>query len=472
MSAKKPDITPHFYWGRLGKGYLVTNDAGEHARLSPAQFRRYSRTGGLPASAALDELRSKGFVRSELDFADQAAKWGQSNSYVRRGPGLHIMVLTLRCDHACLYCQAGAGRAGGGASDMSPATVRKTIDFILSSPCKGVTVEFQGGEPLLNWPALREAVLYGERAAASSGKDMKFALVSNFSLMTLEKAAFLVKHRVALCTSLDGPAALHDMNRPRPGGGSHARAVRWLRYFRKALGACSDCGPSALLTVSKCSLGREREIIGEYARLGLTSVFVRPPAPIGFARDVWGRIGCTPEEFTGFYSRSLELVLDLNRKGVPFREKTAFLIVKKALGFEDNHYVDLRCPCGAGLGQLAYDHNGDIYTCDEGRMLARQGDDVFKAGNVRSSTYAGVISAPAVKACAASSCLDSQPLCARCVWRPYCGVCPVYNYQTQGSLWGFMPANERCRIMKGVFEAVFRALGDPSAEKIFRRWLD
>jgi len=432
----------------------------------------FTRTGSLtPSSPKLRDMEEKGFLRDKLDFGALARVWKESNAYVDRGPGLHIFILTLRCNHKCLYCQSGALCEEGNRSDMDIRTARKSVDFALSAPVKGLTIEFQGGEPLLNWAALKETVLYGEKKAAAAGKEIKFALVSNFSLMTEEKAAFLIKHGVALCTSLDGPAALHDKNRVFAGGSSHALTVKWIKYFRKACGKGSDCGPSALLTISKYSLGREKEIVEEYARLGLASIFVRPLAPIGFARNVWDKIGCSPEEFSGFYRNSLGHVLRLNKAGAAIKEKTAFLLVKKMIGLEDNKYVDLRCPCGAGLGQLAYDFNGDIYTCDEARMLARQGDGLFRIGGVFKDTYRQVISAAAVKACAAASSLDSQPLCARCVWRPYCGVCPVYNYQTQGSLWGDMPVNGRCRTMKGVFEAVFGFLKDKGSVEVFRKWL-
>ena len=466
-------IPPYVWWQRLDEEYLLTNDTGEYIMLSSGEFRTFTGTGALPSSnPKLREMEEKGFIRGRLDFKNLSRRWKESNAYLDRGPGLHIFVLTLRCNHKCVYCQSGALREEEKRSDMDIRTARKSLDFALSAPVKGLSIEFHGGEPLLNWNVLKETVLYGEKKARAAGKEIKFALVSNFSLMTKEKADFLVRHGVALCTSLDGPACLHNRTRAFAGGSSHALAVKWIKYFTRACGKGSDCGPGALLTVSKYSLGREKEIVEEYARLGLASIFVRPLAPIGFAGAMWDKIGCSPEEFTGFYANSLGHVLRLNKKGLAMKEKTAFLLVKKIIGLEDNKYVDLRCPCGAGLGQLAYNFNGDIYTCDEARMLARQGDGLFKAGNVFRDTYPRIISSGAVKACAAASSLDSQPMCARCVWRPYCGTCPVYNYQTQGSLWGYMPDNGRCRILKGVFETVFRLLKDKEALEVFQGWLD
>jgi radical SAM protein with 4Fe4S-binding SPASM domain len=105
-------------------------------------------------------------------------------------------------------------------------------------------------------------------------------------------------------------------------------------------------------------------------------------------------------------------------------------------------------------------------------MLARQGDASFRVGNVLSGAYAGAVSSPAVRACAAASSLDLQPACSRCVWRPYCGVCPVYNYQAQGTLWGDMPSNARCAVLKGTFEAVFGLLRHPRKAALAARWLD
>jgi len=470
----KNNIPPYIYWGRLGKEYILTNDAGDFARLDPARFRRFISSGTLAAeTSACRELQAKNFIRGRLDFDGFAAKWGQSNAYLRRGPGLHIMVLTLRCNHRCLYCQSGAIGADSAKSDMGILTARKCVDFALKSPNDGITLEFQGGEPLLNWPALKETVSYGARKAKEAGKEIKFALVSNFSLMTSEKADFLIKNGVALCTSLDGPAALHDKIRILAGGDSHAAAIKWLRYFSKKCGKDSDCGPAALLTVSKYSLGRAKEIVDEYKGLGLAGIFIRPLAPIGFAGAAWDKIGYSAGDFVKFYGESLAYIIALNKKGYFLKEKTAFLIIKKALGFRDNKYVDMRCPCGAGLGQLTYNYNGDIYTCDEARMLAWDGDDIFKAGNVFKDRYREVISSGAVKACASASSLDSQPACARCVWRPYCGVCPVYNYQTQNSFWGYMPANERCRLLKGIFEAVFNHLKDAKTRsQVFEKWLE
>lgn len=454
-----------FNWRRLPGGVLVTACMGGWARLSSEEFRLFA-AGRLKKGPALARLRAAGLLRTRLDMESLSADWSDSNDYLRRGPGLHILVLTQRCNHRCVYCQAGevTGRS------MTAATARRAIDTAFSAPVDGLAIEFQGGEPLMNWPVLKSAVAYARAKARRTGKDLELSVVSNFSLMDAAKAAFLIENGVAVCTSLDGPAGLHDANRPYSGGSAHASAARWIEHFRRARGAEPPGGPSALLTVTRASLGRAREIVDEYARLGLPYVFPRPLSPMGLARRRWAEIGYSPSEFLAFYGEALRRVLELNLAGRRIKEKTAFLAVKKILGSQDNRYVDLRCPCGAGLGQLAYDWDGGVYTCDEGRMLARDGDLSFRLGSVGDG-YAALIDAEPVKVCAVASSLDLQPSCARCAYRPYCGVCPAYNSSLQGGPWGNMAANGRCEIMKGTFDLLFGLLARKRWRAVFEDWL-
>jgi sulfatase maturation enzyme AslB (radical SAM superfamily) len=81
---------------------------------------------------------------------------------------------------------------------------------------------------------------------------------------------------VYFSTSLDGPADLHNRNRPRPGRNSHELALAGIERVRHALGRDKV---SALMTTTPESLRRGREIIDEYARHGFLSIFLRPVSP-------------------------------------------------------------------------------------------------------------------------------------------------------------------------------------------------
>ena len=474
-TSERQSLLPQALWKKIGANYLLTNDSGHYAWLREKDFALVTAGTMAEKDPRFAELAAKGFVRNRLDFNDLASKWKKKNAYLYYGPGLHILVLTLRCNHKCLYCQSAAAGVGAMHTDMPEAVARKSIDLAFNSPSPSITIEFQGGEPLLNWNVLKSAAVYARKKAKASGKDLKLALVSNFSLMTEEKADFLLEHEVSLCTSLDGPKALHDRNRVCSSGSSYGDTVKWIKYlqarYKKQVPEYRVFKPSALLTVSRYSLSGHKEIVDEYVKLGLEDIFIRPLAPIGYARRLWDKIGYDAGEFASFYLKSLDYILKLNRRGVVIREKMASMMLDKIVNFSDPGYLDARCPCGAAIGQLAYNYNGDIFTCDEGRMVGWEGDDLFRIGNVSTHSYKQVITSATTKVCVVSSNLEAQPSCARCVYKPYCGVCPVYNYETQGSLWGNMPSNDRCGLFKGIFEALFTLLKDPEKAAILKKWV-
>src|SRR4029077_20050426 len=140
--------------------------------------------------------------------------------------------------------------------------------------------EFQGGEPLLNFPLVEKIVSAARTAALSADKKVDFVIASNLALLDDTILAFCKANDVLLSTSLDGPADLHNKNRPRPGGNSHELAVKGIRRAQEVLGP-ERIG--ALMTTTEGSLGRVAEIVDEYLRLGLDGIFLRPLSPYGFA---------------------------------------------------------------------------------------------------------------------------------------------------------------------------------------------
>ncbi len=459
----------HFRFERLPEGVLVTGDSGRWALLTPREFAAFSEGRVRESSALARRLLPLNFFGERLDIEREAGEIAALSAGLLQGPSLHILVLTLRCNQSCVYCRA---TCGGKGTDMKAATARRAVDLALSSPGREVTIEFQGGEALLNWPVLKAAVEHALAANRKAGKELLLTVVTNLTLMDAEKLAWLSARNVSICTSLDGPADLHDANRRRLGGSAHAPATAWLRRIMESRrGGGPDSLPSALMTTTRLSLGREKEIVDEYRRLGLGGIFLRPLSPIGYAGSVWDEIGYRPEEFGEFYRRALAYIMEVNRRGERFVERNAALAARKALLREDPNYLDLRSPCGAATGQLAYDWDGSVYTCDEGRMVGARGDRLFMAGKAAGASVRKLVSSDAARVCAMASCLESQHHCFRCAYKPYCGVCPVHNYETQGSPWGDIAAGGWCAVQKAVFGAVFGLLSKPADRKIVEGWL-
>ncbi|MFA5442221.1 MAG: His-Xaa-Ser system radical SAM maturase HxsB, partial [Candidatus Paceibacterota bacterium] len=69
-----------------------------------------------------------------------------------------------------------------------------------------------------------------------------------------------------------------------------------------------------------------------------------------------------------------------------------------------------------------------------------------------------------------ASLLDNLP-CDYCVYKPYCGVCPVVNYALNKDIFAFLPGNEKCELNKGILDYLFRKLEDKETRKVFKKWI-
>jgi radical SAM protein with 4Fe4S-binding SPASM domain len=285
-----------------------------------------------------------------------------------------------------------------------------------------------------------------------------------------DKLDYLIENNVSICTSLDGQKILHDKNRPFiTGAGSHLlleESIKTLEEEYKKRGI-NWRKVNALVTITKYSLPFWKEIVDEYIRLNLDEIHLRFLNNLGDARQSWKEIAYTPEEFIDFWKKSIDYILELNRKGIRFREMSSLILLIKILGERDPNFLDIRSPCGAAIGQLAYTPQGDIFSCDEARMVA---EDLFKLGNVKNDTYKKVISSSSTTSLICASINDCQ-ICDYCAYKPYCGVCPVCNFVEQGSIIANIPKTARCKIYKEQFTYIFSLLRDSKNKEIFLSWM-
>ncbi len=434
-----------FRFTRLdSQSIFLSNDSGEHFILSPELFSQLiAKTLDSTGQTYLD-LRAKNFVtddRSSSSLRVMASKYRTKKSFLEGFTKLHIFVVTLRCDHSCPYCQVSRQCEDRAKYDMTPAMAYKGVDLMLRVPAKAITCEFQGGEALLNFPLIQEIVRYAEDRNQSVGKHINFVVCTNLSYLSDEHLRFFKAHDVKVSTSVDGPAFLHDKNRPCNRGSSHTFAERNIRRVQEALGKEKV---SALMTTTKDSLQYPHEIIDEYLRLDLGSIFLRSLSPYGFAVKTQRAIGYSSEDFVAFYKKALAYILDINRQGKAFSEGYATLILTKLLTPFPIGYIDLQSPSGAGFGAVAYNYDGAIYASDEARMLAEMNDSSFRLGNLLTDSYEDIFFGKTMQTIAAASCNESLAGCSDCAFQSYCGADPVFHYATQGDMFGHRPSSGFC----------------------------
>ncbi|MGC9047026.1 MAG: His-Xaa-Ser system radical SAM maturase HxsB [Minisyncoccia bacterium] len=462
-----------FRYQKVGEKYLLTNIIGEYVFLTPKEFDEFIKGTLSRRSKTYQLLKNKHFLKNSVEsLAETIIKYRQKHQFLYEGPSLHIIVVTLNCNYRCVYCQASSRyykEKDAKNFDLDKDTAQKIVDTIFESPSKSITIEFQGGEPLINWPIIKFIIEYAEKLNKKYHKDLLFTMVSNLSLMTDTIFKYCRKHRVALATSLDGPEYLHNLNRPSPDVNSYKATTKWIQKIKtdEKKHPKDVYYLNALLTVSRNSLKYPKEIINEYLKLGFTGIHLRPLSQLGFSHGNFNIIGYSEKEFFDFWKKSVDYILELNKKKIFFYERGIVIILKKLWMSNDPNFMDLRSPCGAGIGQILYNYDGKVYTCDEGRML---GNDIFLLGNVKKDSYQELISSPKLRMVCQASILENTQ-CDKCVYEPYCGICPVLNYALYGNIFAPQINTFWCQLHKDMFNYVFAKLQDPKIEQIFKSWV-
>ena len=455
---------------RAGRNYLVSNMVGDFVRLSGDEMNRLVDLRVKPG----DGLYEKAYTAHLITGASQrsqrqllAMRLRSRMAYLRQPTPLHIFVVTLRCEHSCPYCQVSRQSTDRSKFDMSDGTAERALHIAFDSPSRRIKIEFQGGEPLLNFPLISNIVLAAKAKAATAGRKVDFVIASNLALLDDDVLSFCKANDVLLSTSLDGPADLHNKNRPRPAGNSHELATQGIRRAQEVLGADRV---GALMTTTEASLDRVEEIVDEYLRFDLDGIFLRPLSPYGFAVKTKAIRKYDSKGWLDFYARGLRYILDINRRGRHFPEFYATLILKRIFADRPLGYVDLRSPAGIGLGALVYNYDGAVFASDEGRMLAEMGDRTFELGSVTDS-YRSLVFSDKLFDLVGSSLTQCAPECLDCVYEAHCGADPVYHHATQADAVGIKPLSEFCARQKGVMNLLLEILeSSPQDAAILRRW--
>jgi uncharacterized protein len=155
------------------------------------------------------------------DFDSSELKTHQDfNENGKKELGLYLLV-TQNCNLRCKYC-LGANESYLNSNPMSFEILRKSIDSAIQSmlPNSSINFIFFGGEPLLNWELVKNAVLYIENNSLINEMkiSVKHNITSNFTHIPEDFIEFAQKYGISVLIDIDGDCKIHNSMRPMRGG--------------------------------------------------------------------------------------------------------------------------------------------------------------------------------------------------------------------------------------------------------------
>ncbi len=454
--------------------FLITNDVWKYHFLSEEEFEQLI-SWKESEIESYDELMKKGFIKNPKYIDKMSWSFLNKNHFVWLGPTLHMMVITLRCNHKCKYCHAAVAPMTAKEFDMNKETAKKVIDTIFYTNSPWLTIEFQWWEPLVNYEVLQYSVNYARERAFHLWKDLTMSMVSNLTLMTEDKLNWLLDNWVDICTSLDGDSITHNNNRVYTDWNSFEKVTYWIKRLDQEKQKRNMWRVGALLTVTKETLPKNRKIIDTYLSLWLDWIFLRWLNPYWFASASLDELAYEDEKWIEFYKDSLDYIIEINKSWTYFKEVITSVYLSKIMNPIDPAFLDIRSPSGLWIWWVAYNFDWKIYASDEARMLWRMWKDDFfmtEATEDWKQNYINMINSDVAKTSVLASTLDWLPWYNDHVYKPYLWVDIIHNLTTKWNLYVPLVCDKKMKLQISILDYIFEKLNDEESKKILLSWIN
>lgn len=176
------------------------------------------------------------------------------------------------CNLSCPYCYALGGDYGKGRKMMTLETAVKAINYIIARDpsIEELTIEFFGGEPLLNHNTIENLIEYIEKHFTDI--SFKYGCVTNATVMNDKIYSMLKKYNFNVMMTIDGPQYFHDQQRIYANGkGSFEDVLKNITLFKESV---SNLSVRIVYTKLNQNLYDIYKYV--YEELGITNVSFRP----------------------------------------------------------------------------------------------------------------------------------------------------------------------------------------------------
>lgn len=267
-----------------------------------------------------------------------------SNAYI---------VVTENCNFNCKYCFISEKVSSkGGNKVMSSDVAKATVDLLQKTYERqqhgyDKTITFYGGEPLMNFETIQYFMREVERVRVRAywPDDVKYAIITNGSLLTKMHINFLKQHNIALSISYDVDKKSHENRIDRSGHETFDEV-------RRSIQLCIDekMPFSLSITISESTLQNREAVLNDILSL--------KPLTIAFNMLIPNKhlipSDSYYEDATNFM---IECFVQLRGKGL-YEDR----MMRKVQAFIDNKLYLYDC-CASGGNQFVIAPNGSIGIC-------------------------------------------------------------------------------------------------------------
>lgn len=288
-----------------------------------------------------------------------------------------VLQTTYACNLHCRYCFVRHHYCTEenrlSLSDATRALEIYQSPLLFNGKYQGkLDVSFFGGEPLLNWELIKQVTEYQIERSKKYQVPWHCHITTNATLVTEEIAEYCAGHGFSFIVSLDGPAEIHDQNRPyHKGTGSHSDVLRGLKFLADAYHKKGVKSPQITLRATFDKVGLDLVAVLKYLNQlmydGAAGHVSVEPSSLGE-----GCIGCAAdqsrmetmrvEEIKSLFEKEYWAAADWFLAEIKAGRHPSFHHFEMPLARLYNREVSFN-ECGAGKGYLSVGPGGKLSAC-------------------------------------------------------------------------------------------------------------
>jgi uncharacterized protein len=213
----------------FGEDYILYNTLRKCVFVVDSEFKALFETDSNSLDPQIVNSAEKSGILLRDESAEDDALKIQYSELRYDSTGFDI-ITTYECNLSCTAC---CEEEKGGGARLDENGAHHVAQFIKNvaadSDTDTVSIELQGGEPLLNMPANIGIAGALGTWCEETGRKFLPKVVTNGTLLTSQRVEALAAHRCQFLILIDGPQSVHDKRRRyKTGGGTFSDVVEGL----------------------------------------------------------------------------------------------------------------------------------------------------------------------------------------------------------------------------------------------------
>jgi len=358
---------------------------------------------------------------------------------IKYWPPYHIFLnITDDCNYRCLYCY---NTSGVTRNYMDQQTAQKIIEQMINLPNNKVCILIHGGEPLLNFPLIKNIVEYIKLTKCN--KKIELFIQTNASLMNDEIAKFLNDSGIQISISLDGSEKTHNKWRQYENSkGTYYDTMKGIDILNR-----NHVKYNVLTVLTSANYSKTGKVVEHFYKQGIDLMGIAYFNPAGRGYKNKSQIQISSNQL---YIAMMNLLRKLIKYNGKIKERTISSLLLNILTKKRKNLC-MRSPCGAGTSLLSFTPQGDIYPCDDFRHI-----NEFKIGNIWDGDLLNILEKSPVIASFSKRVVDNISKCRECEWKWICcGGCAARAFWTYNTLWKEDPL---CDYFKKIIPAMIKVI--------------